>query len=81
MTDRDLFQLFEIAGTRGRVVVKPFEMRLIPCPHGTNLPGPSDCAILQISQQAAKLWPGQRRRSGWYKIGELPQIKTVFSEI
>src|SRR6516164_11115589 len=81
MSDRDLLQLFEIAGTCARVLVKPFEMRLIPCPHGTDLPGPGDCAILQISQQAAKLWPGQRRRGEWYTIGELSQIETVLREI
>ena len=45
MTDSDLLQLFEVAGTRGRVIVKPFEMRLIPCPHGTDLPSPRDRPI------------------------------------
>src|SRR5215831_21174139 len=81
MAERYLLQLFEVAGAGGWVVVQPFELRQIPCPHRADLPSPSDRTMLQISQQPAKAWPGQCRRARRHKTGKLSEIETVLAEI
>src|SRR5208282_2736758 len=60
----DLLQLFQIADTGRRVIVKPLKMRLIPLTKEAHLSNPWNCRVAKPGHRGAELTP-MRRRCGW----------------
>src|SRR6202011_6222586 len=60
----DLLQLFQIADTGRRVVVKPLKMRLVPLAKKAYLSNPWSCRVAKPGHRGAELTP-MRCHCGW----------------